>query len=173
MYLDRCAQFADFFLELSEDVFEFFPIKSDARGLGGKLMGLRQRRRLRRYTIKQRLLSLAFPGSAALFGLHYFPVAQDGSRVVGVGIAENVWMTADHLFVNRAGNIPDREFAALLRDLSVKDNLKKQIAKFVTQFLGPPFARFLNSLECFIRFFQKHWRERGIGLFPIPRTPIG
>ncbi len=44
---------------------------------------------------------------------------------------EDVGMASDHLLGDRANHIGKGEAARLARDLSVKDDLKKQVAKFV------------------------------------------
>src|SRR5215216_2742512 len=81
-------------------------------------------------------------------------------------------MTTNHLVVNRRGNVVDREFAALLGDLCIEHDLEKQIAEFVTQFLRPSFTCIFDRFEGLVSLFEKHWRERGVGLFSIPRAAV-
>ena len=79
-------------------------------------------------------------------------------------------MTAHHLGMDCVSYIVDGEIPALARHLRIKNDLKQQIAKLVTQFGWTAFARFLDRFKRFVGFFQKHGRQRRVRLFTIPRT---
>ena len=81
-------------------------------------------------------------------------------------------MAANHLVVNGGSYIVNRKLAAFLRDLRVEDDLKQQIAEFITQFAWPAFARIFDGFKRLIRLLEKHRSERSVGLFAIPRAAV-
>src|SRR5689334_13828057 len=81
-------------------------------------------------------------------------------------------MSAHHLVVNRGGDVVDCEFAALLRDLSIKNYLKQQITEFVAEFARAAFTRVFDGFKRLVRLFEQHRRKCGVSLFAVPWTAV-
>src|SRR3546814_929220 len=98
------------------------PVKPDARRTLLKLFGAFQRRQSKRDAGERTMLFRR----CALSGLDVLPA--------GAGpIAEDMRMTADHLFRDRLYDVSKRECAGFRGYLTVIDDLEKQIAKLVLQ----------------------------------------
>ena len=82
-------------------------------------------------------------------------------------------MAPHHLLVDGGDYVIDVEFTAFRSDAREECDLKEQIAKFFAQRFGPSFARFFQRIEGFVGLFQKHRRQRGIGLLAVPGTAVG
>src|SRR5262249_8277064 len=119
-------------MQFCENLFDVFPVESDARNLRRDLMSLHQRRRFRRHAIENRsvlrsVLTLAC--GSLLFSLDCFPVSQYFGRIAGGCIAENMWMASHHLGVHLIDDVVNIEFAAFLSHARKEGDLKKEIAE--------------------------------------------
>ena len=82
-------------------------------------------------------------------------------------------MTPHHLLVHLIDNVIYRELAALFRDPRKEGDLEKQIAQLFAQIVRTSQPRLFQRVKRFVGFLQKHWRQRRICLFAVPRTTAG
>jgi hypothetical protein len=79
-------------------------------------------------------------------------------------------MAANHFLVDFADNIGDGEAFFFVGDLSVEEDLKEEVAEFLSE-LGV-----VGGVECveyFIGLFDEIGAKSGMGLFAIPGTTAG
>jgi len=168
------ADFVNFLLEFFQNFFETSPVEADIGGATRQLMGFHQRRERARDAAEKRFLLgrvLPFPGfAAALFGFQLLPILEDLRRSLGLHVAENMRMPANHFRVNGFDDIADIELAGFGGDQGVKYNLKQEVAEF-----GCEFARIarIHGVENFVGLLEQKCAQRSMRLLAIPRATTG
>jgi hypothetical protein len=106
-----------------------------------------------------------------LFGrLNLVPLVEDGFSGVRLGVAEDVGMAADELFVDSAEGLSDVEEALFGGHLGVEDGLEQEVAELFAE-AGP--VAFVDRVEDLIGLFESVFLDGVEGLFPIPGATIG
>jgi hypothetical protein len=79
-------------------------------------------------------------------------------------------VAANQFFVEFGDNIGDGEAALLASDLSVKEDLEKEVTEFLGE-LGIVCA--IEGIEDFVGFFDEISAEGGVGLLAVPGAAVG
>jgi hypothetical protein len=80
----------------------------------------------------RRLLSSDLPAARRSSAFMVSQLSNTVAESSALTFPKNVRMTTHHLCMNGVGYVVDRELSTFLSDLSVEDNLEKQIAKLIT-----------------------------------------
>ena len=72
--------------------------------------------------------------------------------ILGLDVAEDVRMAANHFVVNFANHVGDGEAALFARDVGVKKHLQQQIAHFLGEFRV---VAGVERVENFVGFFNQ------------------
>jgi hypothetical protein len=78
-------------------------------------------------------------------------------------------MAPDHLYVEPVDYIAQVELTSFSRNLSMENDLKKQVAQFLSEFRR---IRRIQRIEYFVSLLDQHRLQRFSGLLPIPRAPV-
>ena len=192
----RALEFTGLLGKFGEDTVDIGPIEPDAGGFAGELKGFEERRkgagdaveigfgfgvdRKRRAAgcgtgswgtrlggiFRDLTRGHGGSGSAFLF-LDDLPVAEDVGGGFGGGGAEDVGVSPHHFVVNFADHIGDREATFFVSDLSVEQDLKKEVAEFFCEF---SVVGGVERVEDFVGFLDEVGPQRGVRLFAIPRA---
>lgn len=150
------------------------PVEADRGGLALEL-GRREQGGLSFVGLFQQVVPVRRRGRApcSLFllpGLDGLPLAEDGIRAVGHGVAEDVGMTPHQFLADGTGDLVDVEVTRLGGDGRVEKGLEQQIAQLVDERRaiagtdgGADFVGLLDGVA----------DEAFMGLFGIPRTSAG
>src|SRR3546814_17780282 len=93
------------------------------------------------------------------------------SNIVGLAVAEDVWVAALHLVADRAGDVVETEQAVVGRNLAMEYDLEQQVAKLIADRGGVAAGDRVGNL---IGFFDGIGRDRREILREIPfATAVG
>ena len=106
----------------------------------------------------------------SLLQLHLVPNGRNLLRRFGSGVAEDVGMAANHLFVHRGADVLDGKFPGIGSDLALQHYLQQHVAELLLQMLGV--AR-LDGCRGLVGFLDHVLADGGMGLLAIPGTTLG
>jgi len=159
------AQFGGLLVDLLHHSVEVRPVEADARRLRGDAEGLEERRELVRDPVEHGAAGPAAP----FLVLDLLPLGQDLVRGCEGAVTENVRMPADDLVADLPHDVLEIEFAALLRDARLEDDLEQEVAELLA--MGRGNSR-RHRLERLVSLLEKERRERFVGLLAVPRAPV-
>ena len=150
-------------MELLEGALGPLPVEADLGDLLLHPPGALQRRQPRIDPLDHR--------AAGLLGLlDALPVRH---HLVGVGrggVAEDVRVPPDELFVDGAHDVPDGELAGLLGDPRLEDHLQQQVAEFLADLA---LVALLDRADDLVGLLDDVGLERLGGLLAVPRAAVG
>src|SRR6266404_102942 len=165
---------SDCFLQLFHFLIKFLehrgnvrPVEVDSRDLGRHLKGFHNGRQPGRNAVEHRAVVVLLSFFLKLRLFNRFPVAQHFIGSLRCVLAEDMRMPADHLCRDALDNFPDSEAAFLVGDLTVKDDLKQQVAKLPDQLLV---VAFVDGFHHFVGFFEHQRLEAFVCLLAVPRA---
>jgi hypothetical protein len=97
-------------------------------------------------------------------------LTEDGLGVAGIAIAEDVRVAADEFFAGVLRGVLEGEGATFGGQVSVENDLEKEVAEFLTQ-IGV--IGFGDGVDRFTGFLEETGAEGLMGLFAIPRAAFG
>lgn len=157
-------EFGEFLVELVDYLPGVLPIEADLGGTLADFAGLEEGGHRVGDAIEDALAFRLFDG------LDFVPLVEDGFGGVGLGVAEDVGMAADELFVDGAEGLGDVEEPLFGGHLGVEDGLEQEIAEFFAE-AGP--IAFVDGIEDFVGLFEGVLLDGVEGLCPIPGATIG
>ena len=84
--------------------------------------------------------------------------------------AEHVGVAVNQFFGNGLGDFSERKAIFFFGQLRVKNDLEQEVTEFLTK-LGVHSA--LDGFDDFVGLLDERGAQREVGLFAVPRTPVG
>ena len=157
---ERGFHFPEFLFDFGHDIFGVFPVETDARGFALNLIGFQQRRQAaRNFGVNRGGFFLGF--------LNVLPLPEHFPAGVGFSFAKHVRMPAEQFLGNRFGNGVKIELSGFAGDLGMENDLQKQITEFIAKLRH---VTGVESVECFVGFFDEIVANGPVRLFAIPRA---
>jgi hypothetical protein len=105
--------------------------------------------------------------TAPFVGFDAFPIGNNGTRRIGIGVTKDMRVAARHFVANTVDDILQAEASLFRCHLTMKHDLEKQIAQFVLERIH---IATLDRIGNFISLFDCVRRDARKILFEIPRA---
>src|SRR5262249_8539698 len=122
------TQLSSLLVEFTQEAPKIGPVESDPCDLRGDAQRLEQRGKRGRDSAEHRVMRLASP----LLDLDLLPLLENLPGGPQSCFAEHVRVSSDNLVADGPHHVLDVELAALLRDTTLEDDLKEQVAELLT-----------------------------------------
>ena len=103
------------------------------------------------------------------FAFDFLPLLEDGFRICGRFVAEDMGVAPDHFFGNSGRDFLQGEGASLASQLRVHHHLKQKVAQFLAEVR---IVSLLDGINDLVALFDERSSEAGVRLLAVPRATI-